>query len=45
MMDPGTLTCAISNKYSRFLWQEGLGNPAFSANQGKVNTEGEHGIY
>jgi hypothetical protein len=29
---PGTLTCMISNNYSKFLWQEGSGNTAFSAN-------------
>jgi hypothetical protein len=38
LTDPRTLTCNISNNYSRFSWQQGLGNTAFSANQATTNT-------
>jgi hypothetical protein len=40
LADPGTLICMISNNYSRFSWQQGLGNTAFSANQDSANTGG-----
>jgi hypothetical protein len=40
-----TLTCIISNSYSRFSLQQGSGNAAFSANQGTTNTEGAHNIF
>jgi hypothetical protein len=34
------LTYTISNKYSRFSWQQGSGNPAFFANHDTNNTYG-----
>jgi hypothetical protein len=37
-MDPETLTTMMSNKDFGFFWQQGSGNPAFSANQDTTNT-------
>jgi hypothetical protein len=35
----------ISNNYSRFSWQQGLDNTAFSANQDTAIIEGAHNIH
>jgi hypothetical protein len=35
----------ISSNYSRFSWQQGSGNIAFSANQDTAYTEGAHHIF